>query len=262
MKTYNKLIFPYILWLFILVVLPMLMILFYAFTTKGNDILTIKFTLDNFLRFFKDDIFPSVTIRSLILAFNTTIICLIIGYPMAYYMSKLNIKYQSIILILITLPMWINMLVRTYALKGILLEVPFNNEIKVYIGMIYNFLPFMILQIYSSLAKMDQSLISASNDLGANNFKTFTKVIFPLSIPGVISGIILVFLPAISSFFIPKLLGGGDYILIGNLIENYFVITGDWNFGSAISLIMTIIILISMYFTRKLDKDTQKEDLS
>ncbi|MBR2577416.1 MAG: ABC transporter permease, partial [Erysipelotrichaceae bacterium] len=146
---------------------------------------------------------------------------------------------------------------RTYAWRGILLNTGFPAEIKVYIGMIYNFLPFMILQIYTSLSKMDKSLITAANDLGCDNRKAFMKVTLPLSVPGIISGITLVFLPAVSSFFIPKLLGGGSFLLVGNLIENYFVTTGDWNFGAAVSLIMTVIILISMYFTRKLDYDKE-----
>ncbi len=255
MKSFAKLLYPYIGWLAIMVALPMLMIVFYAFTTSGNDVLQFKFTLEHFLRFFSDDIFPSVMYRSLVLAFFVTIICLLLGYPMAYCMAKLKPNSQVTILLLVTLPMWINMLVRTYAWLGILNDAPISSEVKVYIGMIYNFIPFMILQIYTSLSKMDQNLIVASSDLGANKWQTFVKVIFPLSLPGVVSGIMLVFLPAVSSFFIPKLLGGGDFILIGNLIESYFITTGDWNFGSAISLIMAVIIMISMYITRKLDRE-------
>ena len=260
MKSFSKLIYPYIGWISVLIVLPMLMILFYSLTDSGNEVLQFKFTLDHFARFFSDDLFPSVMIRSLKLAFIVTSICLLLGYPMAFHMSKLKPNNQMIILLLVTLPMWINMLVRTYAWRGILMESGLSSEMKVYIGMVYNFIPFMILQIYTSLSKMDRSLIQASSDLGANKFQTFIKVIFPLSLPGVISGITLVFLPAVSSFFIPKLLGGGDFVLIGNLIENYFVITGDWNFGSAISLIMAIIIMISMYLTKKLDKDVKESN--
>ena len=129
----------------------------------------------------------------------------------------------------------------------------FSAEIKVYIGMVYNFLPYMILQIYTSLSKMDQNLLVAAADLGCDPKTAFLKVTLPMSLPGVISGITLVFLPAVSSFFIPKLLGGGSYVLIGNLIESYFVSTGDWNFGSAISLVMCVVILVTMYFTKKLD---------
>ncbi len=258
MKSFRRLVYPYLLWAIVFIVLPMLMIVFYAFTTEGNSVMTINFTLDNFFRFFSDSIFINVLIRSLKLAIITTIICIFIGYPSAYFMAKLKPNSQGLMVLLITLPMWINMLVRTYAWRGLLLESGLSPEIKVYIGMIYNFLPFMILQIYTSLSKLDQSLITAAHDLGCDNKMAFLKVTLPLSIPGIISGITLVFLPAVSSFFIPKLLGGGSYVLVGNLVENYFVTTGDWNFGSAISLIMTIVILISMYFTRKFDYS--KED--
>lgn len=257
MKSFRRLIYPYMVWAGIFIVVPMLLIVMYAFTKEGNSTLTFQLTIDNFLRFFQDQIFIQVLVRSLVLAINTTIICIIIGYPCAYFIATLKPNSQSIMVLLVTLPMWINMLVRTYAWRGILLETGLPEEIKVYIGMVYNFLPFMILQIYTSLSKMDKNLLTAAQDLGCNSSKVFTKVVLPLSIPGVISGITLVFLPAVSSFFIPKLLGGGSYVLVGNLIENYFVTTGDWNFGSAISLIMTIVILISMYFTRKFDYDKE-----
>ena len=257
MKSFSRMTYPYIAWMIIMIVVPMLMIVLYAFTTQGNDVLTLQFTLQNFVRFFEDSIFPNVLWRSLKIAINTTIICIIIGYHCAYAISKLQGNKQGLMVLLITLPMWINMLVRTYAWRGILNDVPMSSELKVYVGMVYNFLPFMILQIHTSLTKMDQNLIVAANDLGANKWQAFLKVTLPLSLPGVISGITLVFLPAVSSFFIPKLLGGGDFVLIGNLIENYFISTGDWNFGSAISLIMAIIILISMYITKKLDHEKE-----
>ena len=257
MKSFRRLVYPYMVWAGIFIVIPMLLIVLYAFTREGNSTMTLNFTLDNFIRFFQDEIFIQVLIRSLILAVITTVICILIGYPCAYFIATLKPNSQGVMVLMITLPMWINMLVRTYAWRGILLETGLPEEIKVYIGMVYNFLPFMILQIYTSLSKMDKSLLVAAQDLGCDSRQVFTKVILPLSIPGVISGITLVFLPAVSSFFIPKLLGGGSYVLIGNLIENYFVTTGDWNFGSAISLIMTVVILISMYFTRKFDYDKE-----
>ncbi len=246
--------YPYIVWLALFVVTPMLMIVFYAFTNTGNDMLVFKFTLENFTRFFKDPDFLRVLYTSLKIAFLTTVICVLIGYPTAYVIAKQDENKQAIYILLLTLPMWINMLVRTYAWKGILMNFDITSELKVFVGMVYNFLPYMIIQIYTSLSKMDKNLLDAAHDLGANKMQTFLRVTLPLSIPGVISGITLVFLPAVSSFFIPKLLGGGDYVLIGNLIENYFITTGDWNFGSAISLIMAIIIIVSMYFTKKVDK--------
>ncbi len=257
MKSFRRLVYPYLVWAIILIVVPMLIIVFYAFTKEGNSVITVKFTLDNFARFFSDSIFLNVLLRSIKIALITTIICILIGYPAAYLICKLDADKQTIMVLLITAPQFINMLVRTYAWRGILLATNFPAELKVYIGMVYNFLPYMILQIYTSLSKLDKSLINAAYDLGCNKKQAFLKVTLPLSVPGIISGITLVFLPAVSSFSIPKLLGGGSYVLVGNLIENYFVTTGDWNFGSAISLLMTVVILISMYFTRKFDYDKE-----
>lgn len=253
MKSFRRLVYPYIVWAAIFIVIPMLIIAFYAFTKQGNDVRTILFTLSNFVRFFSDQLFISVLVRSLILAVITTLICIVIGYPTAYIIAKLKPNSQGLMVLLITAPTLINMLVRTYAWHGILVSTSLSAEIKVYIGMVYNFLPYMILQIYTSLSKMDHNLLVAASDLGCDTKTAFLKVTLPLSLPGVISGITLVFLPAVSSFFIPKLLGGGSYVLIGNLIESYFVSTGDWNFGSAISLVMCVVILITMFFTKKLD---------
>ena len=257
MKSFRRLVYPYLVWAGLLIVFPMLIILFYAFSTQGNVVIPVRLSLVNFIRFFSDPIFIEVLWRSLKLAFITTVICILIGYPAAYFIAQMKPDSQSVMVLMVTLPQLINMLVRTYAWRGLLLEMPFSPEVKVYIGMVYNFLPYMILQIYTSLSKMDPSLVTAAYDLGCNERLAFLKVTLPLSVPGIISGITLVFLPAVSSFFIPKLLGGGSYVLVGNLIENYFVTTGDWNFGSAISLIMALVILISMYFTRKFDYDKE-----
>ena len=143
MKSFRRLVYPYIVWAFIFIVIPMLMIVFYAFTKQGNSVLTVKFTFDNFIRFFQDKIFIDVLLRSLKLAVITTVICIIIGYPCAYFIAKLKPNSQGLMILLITIPMWINMLVRTYAWRGILLETGLSPEIKVYIGMVYNFLPFI-----------------------------------------------------------------------------------------------------------------------
>jgi len=257
MKSFRRLVYPYLIWAALLIVLPMLIIVFYAFSTQGNDVIPVKITFENFVRFFSDPIFIEVLGRSVKLAFITTIICILLGYPAAYIIAQLKPDSQSVMVLLVTLPQLINMLVRTYAWRGILLNTSFSPEVKVYIGMVYNFLPYMILQIYTSLSKMDPSLVPAAHDLGCDDRMAFLKVTLPLSVPGIISGITLVFLPAVSSFFIPKLLGGGSYVLVGNLIESYFVTTGDWNFGSAISLIMALVIVISMYFTKKFDYDKE-----
>lgn len=260
MKSFTRLLYPYLVWIVIMILLPMFLIVIYAFTKQGNDVLTLRFTLENFARFFSDGIFPNVLWRSLKIAFITTVICIMIGYPAAYFIAQLGGNRRNVMVLLITLPMWINMLVRTYAWRGILMNFPVSSEIKVFIGMVYNFIPFMILQIYTSLTKMDPSLSVAASDLGANKLQTFLRVTLPLSMPGVISGITLVFLPAVSSFFIPKLLGGGDYVLVGNLIENYFISTGDWNFGAAISLIMAFVIMVSMFLTKKVDYESREDN--
>lgn len=270
MKGYASLVKPYILWMSLFIVVPMLLIVLYAFTEHGNALMAFRFTLDNFMRFF-DPVFIKVLFKSLEVALITTVLCIIIGYPIAYIISNTSERSQTLLILLITLPMWINMLVRTYAWISILSDGGILNSIlsffgiapikmmytdfAVMLGMVYNFLPFMIISIYTVLAKLDRALIHASHDLGANPIQTFLRIVLPLSMPGVISGITLVFLPAVSTFVIPKFLGGGQYMLIGNLIENQFITVGEWNFGSAISLIMAIIIMGSMILTRKIDRD-------
>ncbi len=260
MKSFFRMTYPYILWIALFVVAPMIMILLYAFTKDGgNRTLIFRFTLDNFIRFFQDPTFTKVLLTSLRIALITTVFCILIGYPAALIIANLPERLQTLMVLLLTLPMWINMLLKTYAWRGILNDFTLNSEIKVFIGMVYDFLPYMIIQIHTAIAKMDRDLLTAAYDLGANRWKTFLKVTLPLSVPGIISGITLVFLPAVSSFVIPKLLGGGDYVLIGNLIETFFISTGDWNFGSAISLVMALIIIASMWVTRKLDRNAQTE---
>ena len=268
MKQFKNMTYPYILWISIMIVVPMFMILMYAFTKHGNDVATFWFTFENFTRFFSDIIFINVLKQSLHIAIITTILCILLGYPAAYIIANAKEQNKVFLILLITFPTWINMLVRTYAWMGILQDNGILNNIlslfglqtkllhtdfAVILGMVYNFIPFMILQIHTSLTKMDKSLLEAASDLGADKLQCFLKVTFPLSLPGVISGITLVFLPAMSSFFIPKLLGGGQYVLIGNVIESQFLTAGNWNFGSAISLIMAIIIMISMYITKKIE---------
>ncbi|MDE6953548.1 MAG: ABC transporter permease [Erysipelotrichales bacterium] len=269
MKKFSHLALPYIVWSVIMLLLPMLLIAFYSLTNSGNSVVNFMFTLDNFKRFFTDPDFLLILWRSISIALKTTVICILIGYPTAYFISRCSERVSHILVLIITLPMWINMLVRTYAWIGLLSDggvfqtllnmIGFDNpqllytEGAVMLGMVYNFIPFMILQINTSLSKMDKSLLEASADLGADPKKTFWKVTFPLSLPGVISGISLVFLPAVSSFFIPKLLGGGQYFLIGNIIENQFITVGEWNFGSAISMIMAVIMMISMYAVRQVE---------
>lgn len=269
MKHFRKLVGPYCFWLFILTIIPMFLIMMYAFIQKGNAITTFSFTLDNFSKFF-DPIFVSVLVKSLILGIVTTVLCLLIGYPVAYAISKCKENTQTVLILLITFPTWINMLMRTYAWinilsnKGIISNVfqflgfgevsLLYTDFAVVLGMVYDFLPFMILPIHASLSKMDKSLIEASNDLGANPITTFWKITFRLSLGGVLTGITMVFLPAVSSFVIPKLLGGGQYALIGNFIEQQFINVGDWHFGSAVSLILAILVIVLMGLINKVEK--------
>ncbi len=269
MKRFSNLAIPYIAWAGMMLIFPMLLIALYSFTEQGNSIVSFSVTLDHYKRFFTDSDFLIVLWRSLWIAVKTTLICLALGYPLAYFISKSEEKVQNILVLVVTIPMWINMLVRTYAWIGLLspgglfsqifsflgfgeLDILYT-ETSVLIGMVYNFLPFMILQINTSLCKMDPSLLEASADLGGNQAQTFLRVTLPLSLPGIINGITLVFLPAVSSFFIPKLLGGGQYFLIGNLIENQFITVGEWNFGSAISMIMAVIMMLLMMSVRRVE---------
>lgn len=256
-----------------MLVLPMALIAMYSFTEPGNSIISFSFTFEHYIKFFTDPDFLLILWRSLVIAVKTTVICLLLGYPLAYVISKSSERMQNILVLSITIPTWINALVRTYAWIGLLSEGGLlqrflslfglgetellYTEAAVLLGMVYNFLPFMILQINTSLCKMDHSLLQASADLGANPVQTFKRVTLPLSLPGVINGITLVFLPAVSSFFIPKLLGGGQYFLVGNLIENQFITVGEWNFGSAISMIMAVIMMLLMMAVRKVEIHNQ-----
>ena len=221
MKRFSQLAVPYVVWMALMLILPMILIALYSVTEPGNSIISFTLTIEHYAKFFTDPDFLIILWRSLLIAFKTTVICLLLGYPVAYFIARSSEKVQNILVLCITLPTWINMLVRTYAWIGLLSEggifqriLSFiglgNTELlytegAVLLGMVYNFIPFMILQIHTSLCKMDHSLLEASADLGANPAQTFRRVTLPLSLPGVINGITLVFLPAVSSFFIPKL---------------------------------------------------------
>ena len=270
MKKFAQLAIPYIVWAALMLILPMALIAMYSFMEQGNSIVSFSLTLDHYVKFFTDPDFLVILWRSMLIAVKTTVICLLLGYPVAYFIARSDEKVQNILVLCITIPTWINMLVRTYAWIGLLSEGGLVYQIltflglknvellytegAVLLGMVYNFVPFMILQINTSLCKMDHSLLEAGADLGANPVQTFRRITLPLSVPGVINGITLVFLPAISSFFIPKLLGGGQYFLIGNLIENQFITVGEWNFGSAISMIMAVIMMLLMLAVKR-DED-------
>ncbi|WP_454960470.1 ABC transporter permease, partial [Filifactor alocis] len=265
---------PYVLWIILFTILPLLIIVLFSFTEKTEmGSISMVFTLDNYRKFFQP-LYLNVLKRSVILAVVSTVMCLIVGYPMAYIMSRAPRKKRNLMATLFVLPLWTNFLLRTYAWMGLLREQGLVNEFlkaiglierplqllynngAVVMGMVYNFLPFMVLPIYSVLVKLDDSLLEAAHDLGANDVKVFQKVIFPLSLPGVATGIYMVFMPAVSTFVLSDLLGGSHTILLGNLIENQFRNARNWQFGSAISVIMLLFIIVTMgYFAKDGDHE-------
>ena len=282
---------PYVLWMALVVIVPIFLVMFYAFTTANSLALAEAesglagffgmFTLENFARM---GTYTVIFYRSFRLALVATVICLLIGYPLAYVMAKEGPGFQRIAMVLIMLPMWVNFLLRTYAWMAILENNGLLNQFfdaiglfdlinaigaqladdpsqyvpityfrmirtqgAVVLGMVYNYLPFMILPIYSVIVKLDNSLVEAARDLGANSATVFRKVIFPLSLPGILSGVTMVFVPAVSTFAISRLLGGGTHMMLGDLIEQQFL-GGAYNphLGSAIALVMMVIVIICM----------------
>ena len=263
--------YPYVVWMLIFILAPMLMIAYYAFTSDG------AFTLANLTGALTNGMYMQVLLRSVWIAFKATAICLLLGYPIAYLLSKMKKSTASLLSVLFIVPMWMNFLLRTYAWQVLLspsgvlntllsaLGLPAQQflytESAIMLGTVYNFLPFMILPIYTVLSKMDQSQIEAAHDLGANGLTTFFKVVLPLSMPGVISGITMVFIPAITTFAISRLLGGGKFMLYGDLIENQFITLGmdAWGSGSALSFILLVLVLISMAIMRRAEREAGEE---
>ena len=274
MKT-KKLAYPYVLWMGIFIVIPLLLVVFFAITNgDSQNFSDFTFSLQNLKRAFAP-LYLKVLVRSVNLAFVSTIICLALGYPMAYIISREKPKKRNTMILMFVIPMWMNFLLRTYAWLTLLGKnglintlitklgfAPLNliyNDTAVLLGMVYNFLPFMVLPIFSILVKMDKKLIEAAEDLGCDKLKVFKKIILPLSLPGVITGVTMVFIPAVSTFVISSLLGGNKYNLIGNVIEEQFRYTGDWHFGSTMSIILMIFIFITMAVTSKIDKEKEGE---
>lgn len=261
---------PYILWMVIFVLIPLFLIVYFSFTMKTAEGTVITF--QNYKRFF-DPLYVDVLWRSIQLAFISTLICFIFAYPLAMILAGKEMSNKSIILLLVILPMWMNSLLRTYAwmtllenngiINTMLEMLGFSKMTLLYtdnavvFGMVYNFFPFMVLPIYNVLIKIDKSIIEAAQDLGANSRKVFTKVIFPLSMPGVVSGVVMVFMPSLTTFVISRLLGGGQYTLIGNMIEQQFIYVNDWGFGSALSVVLMLIILASIGIMSKYDSVEQ-----
>ncbi len=254
---------PYALWMVMFTVVPLLFVCYFAFTTKSGD-----FTTANITKIFQ---YTPVLMDSLRLALYCTVLCLLIGYPAAYFMSSREMSRNKSLAVLILVPMWMNFLLRTYAMmtlfenNGVIntlleaLGLPkrkmIGTEGAVLVGMVYNFLPFMILPIYTVLKKIDSRVIEAAEDLGANPLRVVTRVVLPLSVPGVVSGITMVFMPAVTTFAVSRLMSSGNIYLMGDMIEEYFITMNNRNVGSAMSLVMMILILISIGLLRRVDPD-------
>ena len=278
---------PYALWMILFTIVPVILISYYAFTDANG-----AFTLDNFKNFWDSNyesnkvildvmgdagaefitrgtVNVDTLVYSLWMAFKCTAICLVLGYPAALFMADRNMKLGSTLVVLFIIPMWMNFLLRTIAWMSLLedsglintflnwigvgsVQLMYNSN-AVLLGMVYNFLPFMVFPIYTVLSKMDYRLSEAAADLGCNSIQTLYKVTVPLSVPGVVSGITMVFMPSVTTFFIPRVLGGGNTMMFGDLIESKFLTEGNWNVGSALSLIMMLLILISLSILRKVD---------
>lgn len=256
---------PYLVWSAGFILIPLAMTIFYGLTDKSG-----AFTLANITSILAPENLKALWL-SVLLSFISTVLCLLLAYPLAMILSNMKVNQSSFIVLIFILPMWMNFLLRTLAWQTLLekngiinmglkfLHLPtltiINTPYAIILGMVYNFLPFMVLPIYNVLIKIDGNVINAARDLGANGIQTFLKVILPLSVPGVISGITMVFVPALTTFVISDLLGGSKILLIGNVIEQEFKQTSNWNAGSGLSLVLMVFIFISMAITTKYDKE-------
>lgn len=264
---------PAILWLFFFFLMPLAIVLLVSFMTRGaRNSITFPLTLEHYERIFGPIFFP-VFLDSIWIAFLTMIICLLVGYPLAFFIStRKSARMQQFALFLVILPFWTNFLVRTYAWRVLLgtegtinvtlqnlhiISAPLqilNTDFAVLVGLVYGFLPFMILPIYSSIERFDFRLVEAAHDLGANDWRAFWRVVFPLTLPGVFAGCILVFIPAIGAFITPDLLGGTQGLMIGNLIQGQFRGSGNWPLGSAASVVMMGMVMIGLLIYSRLGR--------
>lgn len=258
---------PYFFWAVAFILIPLAMVLYYGLTDVDGHL-----TYENLLAIGTVENFKALCL-SLLLSIVSTVICLLLAYPLAMILSGMKVNQTSFIVLIFILPMWMNFLLRTMAWQTLLekngvinqflnfLHLPsiqlINTPYAIILGMVYNFLPFMVLPLYNVLSKIDKDVISAARDLGATELYTFRKIIFPLSLPGVVSGVIMVFVPALTTFVISDLLGGSKILLIGNVIEQKFKQGSNWHLGSGLSLVLMVFILISMVVTTKYDKDGQ-----
>lgn len=258
--------YPYLLWMGLFIVVPLGIIVYYAFTTTSGGV--VSFSLENIKNAF-DPIYMAVLLRSILLSVVSTLICLVIGYPAAAIIASRNFKKGSLIIILFVIPMWMNFLLRTYAWINLLDDngiiasslrfLGFTdvsllyNKASIVVGLVYNYLPFMILPIYSVMVKIEPHLLEAAEDLGATPAQVFRKVIFPLSMPGIITGITMVFMPAVTTFAVSRLLGGSNFMMYGDAIEQQFFFLRDWHFGATLSLVMMVMIILSMMVLKRYD---------
>ena len=256
----KKIAIPFLIWTLIFIIVPLFLLIRYAFTDSSGE-----FTFENIERFFSS-MYLGIMWHSIWMAALATIICFFLGYPIAFILSQKGFRDKSVLLFIFVVPMWLNFLVRTYAwlfilgANGVLNTVltflglePVRllfTDTAVLLGLVYTFLPFMILPIYTSLQKIDDRIIEASRDLGSNVFQVFLRIIFPLSLPGIASALTMVFMPAVATFLVSNILGGRQYFLIGNLIEQQFLTVGNRHFGSALALILfTLIIVVNVIFS-------------
>ena len=256
---------PYLFWAVMFIIIPLCMIFYYGFTDKTG-----VFTVENITAIASAEHCKALWL-SILLSLISTVICLLLAYPLAMILANMNVNQNSFIVVIFILPMWMNFLLRTLAWQTLLEKTGVINNIlsffhlpnlniintpyAIILGMVYNFLPFMVLPLYNALVKIDKNVINAAKDLGANPVQTFTKITFPLSLPGVISGITMVFVPALTTFVISTLLGGSKVLLIGNVIEQEFTQAGNWYLGSGLSIVLMIFIIISMVLSAIFDKD-------
>ncbi|MCH5162740.1 MAG: ABC transporter permease [Clostridiales bacterium] len=241
---------PYLALSIIFVVVPLLIMLYYAFTDLDGG-----FTFGNFGHFFSRPNIIKVMGRSFLIALITTVVCFILAYPLALALSSSTLNKKFVLVMLFILPMWINSLLRTYAVKIVLYMFDMTNAwVAVSIGMVYDFFPFMLLPLYSVLSGMDKNLIEASYDLGASPLKTLVKVKLPLSLPGIVSGVLMVFMPTVSTFAISDILGDSTTYMFGNIIDQWFATSGGWNIGSAYSFILLVLIAVTVFVANKITK--------
>ncbi|MBR3848839.1 MAG: ABC transporter permease [Oscillospiraceae bacterium] len=260
---------PLYVWTLVFILIPLAIVIYYAFVSNpGADA---SFSLDGFREFFSDPVFADVLLKSLKIAFFSTVVCILLGYPAAYFLARSRSRFKFVVIILMLLPMWINFLIRTYSWLSLLEKTGLISMLLTHLGFaavdftgteaavilvsVYDFLPFMIMPIYITLLKLDQSHLDAAADLGANPARVFFKITLPFSIPGILSGVAMVFVPSVTTFAISQTVGNGKIRLIGDLIQDQYMTVGNWQFGGAISVVTMAVVLLLMYFINRTDSE-------